>query len=101
MVAIRAGGTRRPRQKAVGPRLQRSRTAPGSQVAPTTSALDLAKSEFLGLSRRWAALSIEDVAEIRAGLAVRTLDGLNGVLPGVTYRIVPKSTLAALKRRSD
>ena len=68
---------------------------------PSISPPGQAKAEFLGLSRRWAAPSIDDVAQIREGVAVRTLEGLNDVLPGTTYRIVPKSTLAALKKRSD
>ena len=59
-----------------------------------------AKSRFLGLSRLWATPSMEGVDEIRDGLAIENLDGLNSLLPGTTHRIVPKSTLAALKKRS-
>lgn len=101
MVATKDAGA--PRARKAAPALK-SHPAPvivkgkGEASSPAPSQ---AKAEFLGLSRRWAAPSIDDVTQIREGLAVRTLEGLNDVLPGTTYRIVPKSTLAALKKRSD
>jgi putative toxin-antitoxin system antitoxin component (TIGR02293 family) len=103
MAAAREARAERPRKKAILTKRHRATATPkgkakGAATGPTPGQ---AKAEFLGLSRRWAAPSIEDVAQIREGLAVKTLEGLNDVLPGVTYRIVPKSTLATLKRRSD
>ena len=56
---------------------------------------------FLDLSRRWANPSIVEVAEIKNGLSMEALTGLNKVLPETTHRIVPKSTLANQKRKSD
>jgi len=99
MVAAKKAGSARSRNKA--PLLKRHRVKLKGRKAKTASAADHAKAEFLGLSRRWAAPSMEEVARIREGLGFETLEGLNGVLPGVTYRVVPKSTLATLKRRFD
>lgn len=92
MAAIREAGVGRTRKAAPALKLKRkaSSSTPGQ-----------AKAQFLDLSLRWAAPSIADVAHIREGVAVGTLEGLNDVLPGTTYRIVPKSTLAALKKRSS
>lgn len=70
-------------------------------VVSTGSPSDRAKSDFLGLSCRWATPSMEEIGELRKGVEFRTLDGLNTIFPGTTYRIVPKSTLASLKKRSD
>lgn len=98
MSTTRAAGVDSLRTKADAP--QRRRAAPRAKGVASGEP-DQAKAEFLGLSRKWASPSIDDVAHIRDGLAVRTLEGLNDVLPGITYRIVPKSTLATLKKRSD
>ena len=101
MVVAKEAGAHRARQVAAAPKRRRAPVIVKGKGETSSSAPGQAKAEFLGLSRRWAAPSIDDVAQIQEGVAVRTLEGLNDVLPGTTYRIVPKSTLAALKKRSD
>ena len=76
---------------------RRTATAPKAEFAVDSAS----KAEFLNLSIGWAAPSMRTIDQVREGLSLTILEGLNSVLPGITYRIVPKSTLAALKTRSD
>ncbi len=49
----------------------------------------------------WAAPSLEAVTSIANGLSFMVLDGIEAQLPGVRDDIIPRSTRAAQKKKSD
>ena len=56
---------------------------------------------IMRLSERWANPSLEAVAAIEQGLPFSALDDIEDVLPDTLRRIVPRSTLAAQKKKGD
>ena len=75
------------------------------QVADATTAWTVAyeadSAAIVRLSERWASPSLEAVTAIEQGLPFSALDDIDDLLPDTLRRIVPRSTLAAQKKKSD
>lgn len=56
---------------------------------------------FASMSERWAGASLGAVIAIEQGLPFSALDDIDALLPGTLRRIIPRSTLAAQKKKAD
>ncbi len=56
---------------------------------------------FIQMSKRWASPSLEAVTAIERGLPMGALDDIEVQLPDALRRIIPRSTLAAQKKKGD
>jgi putative toxin-antitoxin system antitoxin component (TIGR02293 family) len=60
-----------------------------------------ATAAFTAMSESWANPSLEAVTAIEQGLPFSALDDIDDLLPDTLRRIIPRSTLAAQKKKSD
>lgn len=56
---------------------------------------------FMAISQRWASPSLDVVTAIEEGLPFDGLDTIDDVLPDTLRRIIPRSTLAAQRKKAD